>query len=73
MNAGDGGDSQGILTSTFYYDHIESEWIPGPSLKQRRKHLAAGIVTDEVTNENFVVVTGGSNTGCQVSKVRIQN
>ena len=69
MIAGDGGDSLGTFTSTFYYDHIKSEWITGPSLKQRRRFLAAGIVTDRVTNEKFVVVTGGGNTGCQVSKV----
>ena len=50
-------------SSTFYYDHIEGEWIYGPSLMQARFSLAAGIVTDKVTNENFVAVTGGWNYG----------
>ena len=37
---------------------IEGEWSNGPSLLEGRSHHAAGIVTDEVTNENFAVVTG---------------
>ena len=45
--------------STFYYDHNEEEWINGPSLMQAREGHAAGIVTDEVTNEHFAAVTGG--------------
>ena len=44
---------------TFFYDRNEGEWITGPSLMQARGYHAAGIVTDEVTNENFVAVTGG--------------
>ena len=45
----------------FYYDHIEGKWIDGPSLIQARGDQAAGIVTDEVTNENFVAITGGAH------------
>ena len=45
----------------FYYDHIEGKWIDGPSLIQARGNQAAGIVTDEVTNENFVAITGGAH------------
>ena len=44
---------------TFYYDRNEGEWINGPSLIQARIWHAAGIVTDEVTGEHFVAVTGG--------------
>ena len=44
---------------TFFYDHNEGEWINGPSLMQARGYHAAGIVTDEVTDEHFVAVTGG--------------
>ena len=47
--------------STFYYDHIGGEWINGPSLIHARSYHAAGIVTDEVTDENYLSVTGGSN------------
>ena len=45
--------------STHYYDRNEGKWINGPSLIQGRYGHAAGIVTDEVTDENFVAVTGG--------------
>ena len=54
-----GGYSNGYSASTFYYDRNEGEWINGPSLMQARERHAAGIVTDEVTDENFVAVTGG--------------
>ena len=56
-----GGEDQNLVysASTFYYDHNEGEWTTGPSLMQARKWHAAGIVTDEVTDENFVAVTGG--------------
>ena len=39
----------------------KGEWSNGPSLLEGRSHHAAGIVTDEVTNENFVVVTGSEH------------
>ena len=45
--------------STFYYDRNEGEWITGPSLILARARHAAGIVTDEVTDEDVVAVTGG--------------
>jgi N-acetylneuraminic acid mutarotase len=45
--------------STFFYDRNEEEWINGPSLMQARAYHAAGIVTDDVTGEHFVAVTGG--------------
>ena len=55
------GTSAPSTASTFFYDHYESEWINGPSLMQERAYHAAGIVTDEVTDETFVAVTGGEN------------
>ena len=45
--------------SMFYYNHIEGEWSNGPILMQSRYEHAAGIVTDELTDEKFVAVTGG--------------
>ena len=45
---------------TFFYDRIEGEWVNGPSLIQARHSHAAGIITDEVTGEDFVAVTGGN-------------
>jgi hypothetical protein len=59
-----GGQSNGYYSaSTFYYDRNEEEWINGPSLMQARERHARGIVTDEVTDENFVAVTGGNYFG----------
>jgi hypothetical protein len=54
-----GGHSNDWSASTFFYDHNEDEWITGPSLMQAREYHAAGMVTDEVTDEQFVAVTGG--------------
>ena len=44
---------------TLFYDHNEGEWITGPSMMQARMSHAAGIVTDDVTDEPLVAVTGG--------------
>ena len=57
-----GGHNGGPTTTTFFYDHIDGEWINGPKLIQERGLHTAGIVTDEVTNENYVAVTGGEDT-----------
>ena len=57
-NAPNWSDSS-YVSATFIYDHNEGKWITGPSLIQSRDSHAAGIVTDEVTDEQFVVVTGG--------------
>jgi hypothetical protein len=54
-----GFDSGGYSATTYFYDHSEGEWITGPSLIQARYDHAAGIVIDEVTDEQFVIVTGG--------------
>ena len=67
---GYGGYYSNHSISTFFYDHIEDKWINGPSMIQgrnndslaiiqKRNSHTAGIVTDEVTDEHFVVVTGG--------------
>ena len=64
---------------TFYFNHIEGEWSNGPILMQSRYMHAAGIVTDELTNEKFVVVTGGflnvlsPQTGIHDSKVYLDS
>ena len=43
------------------------QWITGPNLMQARNSHAAGIVTDEVTDENFVAVTGGYDYGADLA------
>ena len=58
-NAPYGSPDGHYLASTFFYDHNGGEWINGPNLMQARGSHAAGFVTDEVTDEHFVAVTGG--------------
>ena len=53
----------GASALSFFFDHNEGEWTTGPSLIQARFRHAAGIVTDEVTDEQFVAVTGGVYDG----------
>ena len=55
--------------STHYFDHSEHDWINGPSLIKLRSGHAAGIVTDEMTDENFVAVTGGYGQAGQLSEI----
>ena len=45
--------------TTHYFDHQSHNWIQGPDLMQARWQHAAGMVTDQVTNEKLVIVTGG--------------
>ena len=49
--------------TTHYFDHQSHNWIQGPDLIQARWQHAAGIVTDQVTNEELVIVTGGYGNG----------
>ena len=49
--------------TTHYFDHQSHNWIQGPDLMQARWGHAAGIVTDQVTNEELVIVTGGNRNG----------
>ena len=61
-----GGYSSGYSSyglSTYFYDRNEGEWINGPSLIQGRRFHAAGMVTNEESDEHFVAVTGGLSTG----------
>ena len=47
------------LDLTFYFDHGNQQWVGGPKLIQARKFHAVGIVNDQVTMTNYVIVTGG--------------
>ena len=49
----------GKARKTFYYDHKTGNWSVGPTLIQSRFSHAAGIVIDEYTQEEIVIVTGG--------------
>ena len=55
-----GGDSNGQYSAkTFYYSHQNGQWINGPDLIQARRAHSACSITDSVTQESFIVVTGG--------------
>ena len=50
---------------TFYYLHLTQQWIPGPNLMEHSMFtggfggfLKAGIITDQITLEDHVVVFG---------------
>ena len=49
------------IQTTHYFDHQAHNWIQGPDMMQARMEHAAGIVTDEVTTEKLVIVTGGEH------------
>ena len=51
------------IQTTHYFDHQAHNWIQGPDLMQARINHAAGVVTDEVTTEKLVIVTGGDFNG----------
>ena len=55
------------IAQTFYYNHTNKVWSNGPTLNKKRMIHAVGIVTDEVSQEKLVVVTGGYING-NVSK-----
>ena len=56
-----GGWTGFVSNQTFVYNHEYDTWSSGPSLNEARFDHAVGIVTDEATQEKFVVVTGGYN------------
>ena len=59
------------IQSTHYFDHQAHNWIQGPDLMQARIGHAAGVVTDEVTTEKIVIVTGGEHNGILLDSTEI--
>ena len=57
---------------TFYYYENDNNWIPGPDLIHGRWGHSAGIVTDSITNEDYLVVIGGRNENV-LSSVEVFN
>ena len=46
---------------TFSYDHKLDKWdLDEPELNLGRSDHAVGIVTDEVTMEKYIIITGGA-------------
>ena len=59
-----GGQNYGYsIDLTFYFHHANQQWIDGPRLIQARYDHAVGIVNDQVTMTNLVIVTGGYGGG----------
>ena len=58
-----GGISSDYLDLSFYFNHGNQQWIDGPRLIQARRYHAVGIVNDQVTMANLVIVTGGFGGG----------
>ena len=54
-----GSVNREISSKTWFYNHTNTEFTPGPELKQARKNHAAGVVTDKKTGEKIIVVSGG--------------
>ena len=54
-----GPSDDGANLNKTYYFNLLGKWSDGPKLNIGRSHLAAGIVTDKITNESIVVVSGG--------------
>ena len=58
------GNSHTFSKITFWLnlnEDLDGEWIHGPDLIEGRENHAAEIVTDQITGEDFVVVSGGVN------------
>ena len=46
---------------TWYYNHVIQQFQAGPSLMEGRRGHTSGTIVDKKTNENIVVVAGGSS------------
>ena len=46
---------------SWFYSNLTEQWIDGPDLLEARSGHSAGLVTDSVTKELFIIVTGGTN------------
>ena len=53
--------SEDSSPKTYYFDHIKQQFLQGPELNIGRYYHASSIITDQITDEKYVVVTGGMN------------
>ena len=60
-----------ISAQTYIYNKNDNDWLFGPLMIQAREDHAAGILTDEATLEEFVIVTGGSLNGKELKSTEI--
>ena len=55
-----GGQSYSFISAqSFFYDHMHQMWSFGPSLIWPRHSFAVGVVTDDLTKQEYIFVTGG--------------
>ena len=68
-----GGRMTGMVTipTVYYFEHEGKNWSQGPDLIQAREAHAAGLVTDETTYDEFVIVTGGEYNGILLDSTEI--
>ena len=59
------------LPTVYYFEHEGKNWSQGPDLIQARRGHAAGLVTDETTYDEFVIVTGGEFNGIMLDSTEI--
>ena len=59
------------LPTVHYFEHEGKIWSQGPDLMQARDDHAAGLVTDETTYDEFVIVTGGEYNGILLDSTEI--
>jgi hypothetical protein len=51
-----------VMDTTYYFSHETEKWTEGPHLNQPRMAHTAGLITDKVTKETFLIVVGGRKT-----------
>ena len=68
-----GGETTGsvMLPTVYYFVHEGKNWSQGPDLIQARSYHTAGLVTDETTYDESVIVTGGEYNGIKLDSTEI--
>ena len=51
-----------VMDTTYYFSHETEKWTEGPHLNEPRMSHTAGLITDKVTKETFLIVVGGRKT-----------
>ena len=56
---------------TWYYSNLTGQWTNGPDLLKGRYFHSVGIVTDSVTQIQYIIVTGGVTDDTSAKTVEI--
>ena len=65
-NVEDSLGSQSVTNQTWFYNHTNDEWTLGPELIVGRMDHTAGIITDKMSHEEYMVVVGGGDSSGDV-------